>query len=122
MIRDHNQLQLEVITDDSLVAADISISLGLIVTELVINSLKHAFPGGRRGKIVVRYVSQKPDWTLSVVDDGVGMPKDALSATAGLGTSIVAALARQLDAQVQVAGAHPGTAVSLSHTMAGAAG
>lgn len=116
MIRDHDQLQLEVITDDSSVAADVSISLGLIVTELVINSLKHAFPGGRPGKIVVRYASHGPGWTLSVTDDGVGMPKDAPSATAGLGTNIVAALAKQLDARVQVVEAHPGTIVSLIHS------
>jgi two-component system, sensor histidine kinase PdtaS len=116
MIRDHEQLQLVVTADDSRVAADVSISFGLIVTELVINSLKHAFPGGRPGKISVGYVSQGPNWTLSVADDGVGMPKDAPSATAGLGTNIVAALARQLDAHVQVAEAHPGTIVSLVHT------
>ncbi|HEY0650126.1 sensor histidine kinase [Phenylobacterium sp.] len=116
MIRDHDQLQIQVIADDSLVAADVSISLGLVVTELVINSLKHAFPGGRQGKIVVRYTSHGPNWTLSVADDGVGMPKDAPSATAGLGTNIVAALAKQLDAHVQVADAHPGTTVSLIHS------
>ena len=122
MIRDHSQLQLEVVADDSQVAADVSISLGLVVTELVINSLKHAFPGGRPGKIVVRYASQTPQWTLSVGDDGVGMPKDAPSATPGLGTNIVAALANQLDARVAVTAAHPGTTVSLVHTMRAAAG
>jgi two-component sensor histidine kinase len=116
MIRDHDRLQLEVTADDSRVAADISISLGLVVTELVINSLKHAFPGGRPGKIVVGYTAQGPNWTLSVADDGVGMPTDAPSATAGLGTNIVAALAKQLDAHVRVAEAHPGTIVSLIHS------
>lgn len=116
MIRDHDQLQLEVAVDESLVAADVSISLGLVVTELVINALKHAFPGGRYGKILVSYVSHGPNWTLSVADDGVGMPPDAASATPGLGTSIVAALARQLDARVQVEAAHPGTKVSVIHT------
>lgn len=116
MIRDHDQLQLEVTADDSRVSADVSISLGLVVTELVINSLKHAFPGGRPGKIAVGYKAQGPNWTLTVADDGVGMPKDALSATAGLGTNIVAALAKQLDAHVQVAESHPGTTVSLIHT------
>jgi two-component sensor histidine kinase len=115
MIRDHGQLQLEVEADESLVAADVSVSLGLVVTELVINALKHAFPGGRHGKIEVRYASDSLSWTLSVSDDGVGMPKDAPSATAGLGTSIVAALARQLDADVAIAETNPGTTVSLIH-------
>lgn len=116
MIRDHDQLVLEVKADDSTCDADVSVSLGLIVTELVINCLKHAFPGGRLGKIEVGYHSRGPNWTLSVGDDGVGMPSDAASSTPGLGTSIVEALAKQLSARVQVAGAHPGTVVSVIHT------
>jgi two-component sensor histidine kinase len=116
MIHDHNQLTLEVNVDASTVPADTSVSLGLVVTELVINSLKHAFPGGRAGRIVVDYHAHGPNWTLSVADNGVGVPKDAANTTPGLGTSIVAALASQLRARVQVADAHPGTTVSLVHT------
>ena len=116
MIRDHDQLSLHVDCDDSAVDADISVSLGLIVTELVINSLKHAFPGGRSGRITVSYQAYGPNWTLAVADDGVGMPKDAASATPGLGTSIVEALAKQLGARVQVVGGHPGTTVSIVHS------
>jgi two-component sensor histidine kinase len=115
MIRDHNQLSLEVSTDESVASADVSVSLGLIVTELVINALKHAFPGRRHGKIMVGYRSVGPAWTLSVGDDGVGMPKDAASAAPGLGTSIVSALAQQLQARVQIADAKPGTEVSIVH-------
>ena len=44
MIRDHDKLSLDVDVDDSVTNADASVSLGLIVTELVINALKHAFP------------------------------------------------------------------------------
>ena len=116
MIRDHSQLSLHVDCDDSSVDADISVSLGLIVTELVINSLKHAFPGGRHGQITVSYKAHGPNWTLAVADDGVGMPKDAESAAPGLGTSIVEALAKQLQARVRVADGHPGTTVSIIHT------
>lgn len=116
MIRDHDQLSLHVECDDSAVDADVSISLGLIVTELVINALKHAFPGGRKGRIIVNYQAHGPNWTLSVADDGVGMPQDASSATPGLGTSIVEALARQLKARIQVVDGHPGTTVLIAHT------
>jgi two-component sensor histidine kinase len=122
MIRDHNQLTLEVDADDSAVPADVSVSLGLVITELVINALKHAFPGGRPGTIVVGYHSRGPNWTLSVADNGVGMPKDAASVSPGLGTSIVAALASQLRAHVQIADAHPGTAVSLVHAQLASVG
>ena len=122
MIRDHNQLSLEVTGDNSVAAADSSVSLGLIVTELVINSLKHAFPGHRPGKIVVDYRSQGPNWTLTVRDNGVGMPEDAANTAHGLGTSLVEALCRQLNARVKVTGADPGTTVSVTHTRIAAVG
>jgi two-component sensor histidine kinase len=116
MISHHSQVSIDVTTDHSKVNGDISVSLGLIVTELVINALKHAFPGGRHGKIRVGYHSHGPNWTLSVGDNGIGMPDDPASATPGLGTSIVEALARQLLARVKVADAKPGTDVSIIHT------
>ena len=58
MIYDRDQLSLDVTVDDSITTANISASLGLIVTELVINALKHAFPGNRRGRILVDYRAQ----------------------------------------------------------------
>jgi two-component system, sensor histidine kinase PdtaS len=115
MIRDRDQLTLSVQVDDSVTSADVSISLGLIITELVINALKHAFPGDRHGTIKVDYRSQGPNWTLSILDDGVGMQTGPHSSKPGLGTSIVLALTRQLQAVVKVGDASPGTAVSVTH-------
>jgi two-component system, sensor histidine kinase PdtaS len=74
MIHDPHQLRLTVQADDSMATADVSVSLGLIVTELVINALKHGFPDHRNGAIMVGYRSSEADWELSVSDDGVGMP------------------------------------------------
>jgi two-component sensor histidine kinase len=115
MIHDHDQLKLEAQTDDSVTTADTSVSLGLIVTELVINALKHAFPDNRGGKILVDYHSHGPNWALSVGDNGVGMPADPANAKPGLGTGIVQALAKQLGALVSVGDANPGTKVSIAH-------
>lgn len=95
--------------------ANVAVSLGLVVTELVINALKHAFPDGQHGKIVVNYDSTGADRTLSVSDDGVGMPTNWIAAKAGLGTNIVQALASQLEAKITVANVDPGAAVSLDH-------
>ena len=116
MIRDHNQLSLDVKIDDSIAPADVSVSLGLIVTELVINALKHAFPDSRSGVIKVNYHAHGPNWTLSVSDNGIGMPKDIAAAKPGLGTSIVQALAAQLHGIIKVSDANPGTVVSVAHT------
>jgi two-component sensor histidine kinase len=113
MIHDPERLSITVIVDDSVVTANASVSLGLIITELVINALKHAFPEQKHGKITVDYLSDGSKWTLSVKDDGIGMPTDA--AKPGLGTGIVEALARQLGGRIRVADALPGTIFTLVH-------
>jgi two-component sensor histidine kinase len=115
MIRDPSLQSIIVTADDSRVKADVSVSLGLIVTELVINALKHAFPSGGEGRITVDYKSRGPNWVLRVADNGVGMPKHGADIRPGLGSSIVDALARTLKAEIHTADAHPGTAVSISH-------
>ena len=99
--------------DDSVVDANTSVSLGLIVTELVINALKHAFPGHAPGKIRVEYHSDGPDWTLSVRDDGIGMPTGTKKAAAGLGTGMIEALAKHLGAGIHVTASKPGVAVAI---------
>lgn len=115
MIHDRTQLSITVTTDSTRVSADISVSLGLIVTELVINALKHAFPGGRRGKIRVNYHADRVGWALSVSDDGVGSLKSFADSKPGLGSSIVEALAHQLDATVTTEEGQPGIRVVISH-------
>ena len=115
MIHDPSQLSITVTSDDSSVEADVSISLGLVVTELVINSLKHAFPPGKIGHIDVDYEQSGDDWSLSVRDDGVGIEVNGVTPKAGLGTTIVQALATQLEAELTVSDNCPGTAVSLDH-------
>ena len=115
MIPDPNVLSIEVTVDDSVVDANKSVSLGLIATELVINALKHAFPGHAPGKIVVDYRSEGPDWSLAVKDDGIGMPTGTRKAEAGLGTGIVEALAKHLRGSIQVINSDPGTSITISH-------
>ncbi len=121
MIGDDRKLGIEVDVDSSKVAAGVSVNLGLIVTELVINALKHAFPGEREGRIVVGYHASGSGWELSVVDNGIGMPLGAVPATAGLGTSIVQALSRQLGARIVVDARAPGTGVTITHAPTDAA-
>ncbi|MDB5578145.1 MAG: Signal transduction histidine kinase [Bradyrhizobium sp.] len=116
MIYDHDLQTLKAIVDDSVAASEVSVSLGLIVTELVINALKHAFPErDRAGAIVVEYWSRPTGWRLTVEDDGVGMPDDHAAQKPGLGTGIVDALSKQLDATVTITGMNPGTRVAIVH-------
>jgi two-component sensor histidine kinase len=115
MIADPERLSIAVEVDDSAVEADVSVSLGLIVTELVINALKHAFPPEQTGKIVIAYGSSGSDWTLSVTDNGIGMPVGSDAPKAGLGSGIVEALAKNLNGEIRLSDAGPGAAVTISH-------
>jgi two-component sensor histidine kinase len=115
MIADPQALRLMVVASEVEVEADVSVSLGLIVTELVINALKHAFPDDAGGTITVSYAGDGDRWALAVTDNGVGMPVRPASAMGGLGTSIVQALARQLRAGVVRVAMTPGTRVSIVH-------
>ena len=95
-----------------------AVSIGLIVTEAVINALKHAFPTDKHdGRIVVAYEVNGAKWTLSISDNGIGRPKESAGATkAGLGTSIVNALGQQLAARVDISsGPNGGTRVEVVH-------
>jgi two-component sensor histidine kinase len=114
MIADHDNFSLTVRADESTLTADASVSIGLIVTELVINALKHAFSDQAAGNIFVDYHSMGSKWTLTVTDNGIGMPIGPETKKAGLGTSIVQALAAQLGAVIAVSDAHPGTEISVS--------
>jgi two-component sensor histidine kinase len=118
MIADPDRLSISVSVDKSVVDAGVSISLGLIVTELVINALKHAFPDQPKGRILVAYRSEGKDWTLSVTDDGIGIPTGAKAPKAGLGTGIVEALTRNLRGEIELADAAPGTSVTIRHQSA----
>lgn len=96
-------------------------SLGLIVTELVINSLKHAFDENTQGgQITVAYDVSGADWKLSVSDNGIGKPDGVFAQPkTGLGTGIVKALAKQLDSQVVTSSGPTGTVVSVTHATFG---
>jgi chemotaxis protein methyltransferase CheR len=90
--------------------------LGLIVTELVMNALKHGFPDDRKdARITVAYDAAGTDWKLSVADNGMGRPDGVFAQVkTGLGTSIVKALAHQLGAQVETFAGPQGTTVSVT--------
>jgi chemotaxis protein methyltransferase CheR len=98
-------------------------SIGLIVTELVINSLKHAFNNETKdGEIIVAYDTAGTDWKLSVIDNGVGKPDGVFAQPKiGLGTGIVKALAHQLDAKMVTMSGPEGTTVSVTHATFSAA-
>jgi chemotaxis protein methyltransferase CheR len=122
MIGDAQSISLKVLGKGGSSTCASAESLGLIVTELVINSLKHAFNENTKdGQITVAYDVSGTDWKLSVADNGIGKPDGVFAQPkTGLGTGIVKALAKQLDSQVVTLSGPMGTTVSVTHaTFAG---
>jgi two-component sensor histidine kinase len=92
---------------------DRAVAVGVIVTELVLNALKHAYPEGQ-GPIRVKLKAEgEARARLSVEDDGVGRQKNGKLAR-GLGQAIVRAMASKLNADWGYDDAHPGTRITLA--------
>jgi two-component sensor histidine kinase len=117
MIGEDQRVSLRVLGQGGRATCRDAESLGLIVTELVINALKHAFKAKvKDGQISVSYEVSGTDWKLSVIDNGVGKPDGVFAQPkSGLGTGIVRALAKQLDSQVVTQSGPEGTAISITH-------
>lgn len=81
---------------------------GLIVNELMSNALKHGFPNGRRGEILVRMERLGGDrYRLVVADNGVGFPPDLEPRRSEtLGLRLVEALAEQVSGSVRLTRGH----------------
>ena len=88
---------------DIFLAIDTAIPLGLIINELISNSLKYAFPEGRKGEITLAV--QRQDHTLTILfkDNGVGIPEDFDWRNAeSLGLRLVVSLVDQLDGTIEL--------------------
>jgi two-component sensor histidine kinase len=102
------------------VGLQVAIPVGLVLNELLANSLRHAFPDGRRGSITVHLESQDGGCLLRVVDDGVGMPTGMNPASStSLGLKLVHALTAQLDGRFQIRSGHGTEACLTFHRASG---
>jgi two-component sensor histidine kinase len=118
MIGDTRPVSMKVVGEGGYATSREAESLGLIVTELVLNALKHAFPDGDKidSRISVAYEVDGTNWKLSVADNGVGKPDGVFAQSKiGLGSGIVKALAQQLGATVETVAGPAGTSVAITH-------
>ncbi len=97
-------IRVKIKADDILLNIDIAIPLGLIVNELVSNSIKYAFPDKRRGEIMIELRSDKEGSLLLVVgDNGIGLPEGLdIGNAESLGLQLVNTLVRQLKGTIDV--------------------
>ncbi|MFO0762793.1 MAG: sensor histidine kinase [Byssovorax sp.] len=90
------------------IGLDQAIPCGLLANELMSNSLKHAFPGGRRGTLTIDLAREGEGGALvlRVSDDGVGLSPDAEARSQrSLGLTLVHDLTRQLQGTLEIDGA-----------------
>jgi len=99
-----NVIKLKIKVDDVFLGIDTAVPCGLILNELVSNSLKHAFPGGREGEIRIELrLDDDKKFTLMVSDNGVGIPKDLdFRNTESLGLQLVDTLVNQLEGTIEL--------------------
>jgi two-component sensor histidine kinase len=80
---------------------DIAVPLGLIISELITNSVKHAFQGIKSPKLSITLIEEDNVYILTFQDNGIGLPSDfTLVNPTSLGTEIISALIEQLEADI----------------------
>jgi two-component sensor histidine kinase len=90
---------------------DWAIPIGLIVNELISNSLKYAFPENSAGEIAVKLLEEGSFLHLIVSDNGIGMSESPKILGSGFGSELIRLLTRQLDGKMTLL-SQPGTKVS----------
>lgn len=101
---DHKRIKITTDIEENFLNLDATINCGLIINELVSNSLKHAFPNGRTGEINVRLASDKNDQLiLSVSDNGIGLAPNLDPHKADtLGMQLTTMLTQELEGSLEV--------------------
>jgi PAS domain S-box-containing protein len=105
---------LRVNADKALIDMQQAVSCTLIVNEMLSNAFKHAFPGGRKGRIEIRFRTEGGNHILTYSDNGVGIPQGVtFERTESLGMSLIAGLTRQLRGEIAI-GRDGGTQYTLT--------
>jgi PAS domain S-box-containing protein len=110
-----NIVRMNVEVRDIFLDINRAIPCGLIINELVSNSLKHAFPDNKKGEVCIRLLTNKQKKTkLTVSDNGIGLPKNVnLLEPETLGLQLVSDLVNQIVGTIKVTRAN-GTAFHIA--------
>lgn len=100
-------ITLEMEIEDVNIGIDTAIPLGLIVNELITNSVKYAFPEGRKGVVKIIFRSKGSKRFLTISDDGVGIPENVNpEKTESLGLQLVNNLTNQIEGEIVLDRSH----------------
>lgn len=106
-ISDPSSIQMVMDIEEVRLDINTAIPLGLIVNELISNSMKHAFPDSMKGKINIDFHLEDDEFILTVRDNGVGFPKDLdYKNTESLGLQIINSLTDQIGGTLEFDGTH----------------
>ena len=110
---DIKQISYEVRSDNVFMSIDDAVPCGLIINELVSNSIKHAFTDGRKGRIIVEFLLlPNGKRSLAVADDGEGIPQNFdVEKTDSLGMKLISSLSKQIGGEPNIIRQDNGTAV-----------
>jgi PAS domain S-box-containing protein len=115
-----DRISLVTETDEISISVKKAAPIGLILTELITNAVKYAFPGGRWGTVSVSLKKTEAGARMEVRDDGVGLPPHFdLSGSAGMGLTLVDALSTQIGGSFRMERADVGTRGVVDFIMAG---
>lgn len=107
-------VRMRVNIGDIALGVDTAVPCGLIINELISNSLKHAFPSGRGGEILIDLTAVGGGYKLTLSDDGIGLPKDLdIERAKSLGLKLVRTLTEQLRGEFSCTNGH-GTKFEIS--------
>lgn len=110
-----NKIELQWEMEPVQLSIDQAIPCGLILNELIVNCLKHAFPGEKTGRVTVGLKLKDDKCSLSVQDTGVGLsPKLEVTTARSLGLRLIRSLAGQLEGKMEFTVVEPGTRAHLS--------
>ena len=98
--------------DSIAIRPDRAVALGVIMTELILNALKYAYPGSN-GAVRVTLKAGGGEIAMTVEDDGVGSGGDGRAVGTGLGRRIIQALAGKLEAAIEHDPQHAGTRITI---------
>ena len=99
----HKMIRFDLDIESVFLNINQAIPCGLIINELITNSLKYAFPGNKRGKIAIDFHLQNEQYYLIVYDNGIGIPPETLMENPKtLGLQLVNALTQQLHGTLEL--------------------